>query len=264
MTEQEYTQSIVIPLLKYLGFVEVTYTHGIEEFGKDVLFSEYDRFGNKIYHAAQVKVGDISGGNNGIISDLINHIGKAFNMDFPDLITKEEVGISHFFVISSGRFVGNAPKLLLGYKSLLPYRHRLHFYEGHHIQALFERSLRDIKELCVATLNEIQYNSRQVLAGQKLLATGGTLYAGYTTASLSQLITKLALLQEREPLTIALRDYQVLVSRNNNLIAWIPLLRPIRGAEDETRALRNGLDAMLTRGAQLSDTIKQTLADLQP
>jgi len=58
MTEEEYTQTTVIPLLKYLGFTEVTYTHGIQEFGKDILFSEYDRFGNKIYHAAQVSLPD--------------------------------------------------------------------------------------------------------------------------------------------------------------------------------------------------------------
>jgi len=59
MNEKVYTQTSVIPLLKHLGYAKVTYNHGIEEFGKDVLFSEYDRFGNKIYHAAQVKVGDI-------------------------------------------------------------------------------------------------------------------------------------------------------------------------------------------------------------
>lgn len=264
MNEEEYTQTIVVPLLRHLGYVEVTYNHGIVEFGKDVLFSEYDRFGNKIYNAAQVKAGDISGGNTSGINDLVDHIVNAFNIDFPDLITQDEVAICHFFVITSGRFIGNAPKKLLSDKRLHLYRHRMHFYEGDHITAFFEKSLRDIKELCVSALNEIQYNTQLALTGRNLLVSGEVLYAGYAIPSLDKLTIKLALLQESEPLANSLRNYRLLISRNNNLINWLPVLSILRGAEQEKKALLEGIEAMLRTGDEMTRALKQKLADMKP
>ena len=61
MDENKYTNEIIIPLLRKMGYMEVTYNHGIREFGKDIIFSEFDKFGNKRYYAAQIKVGDIKG-----------------------------------------------------------------------------------------------------------------------------------------------------------------------------------------------------------
>jgi len=264
MKEDEFTKTTVVPLLKYLGYSEVTYTHGVTEFGKDILFSEYDRFGNKIYHAAQVKVGNISGNNKSGINDLIDHIVNAFSIDFSDLITKNDVAICHFFVITSGKFVGNAPTKLLKDKRLHQYRHRLHFYERHHIEDLFEKSLRTIKELCTEALNEIQYNSELARIGKDWLLDNRMLYSGgYITVSIDQLIIKLSLLHEIKELVESLRLYRLIICRNNNLIALIPVLKILRGSDPEEKDLLDSLKRMVEVGDELTSALQKTLAELE-
>ena len=64
MNENEFTINRVIPLLKSLGFKHIRYTHGQDEYGRDIIFYDHDRFGIEKLFCAQVKVGDISGGAN--------------------------------------------------------------------------------------------------------------------------------------------------------------------------------------------------------
>lgn len=45
MNEKEFVLKRVIPLLKTLGFEHVRYLHGIDEFGRDIIFYDNDRFG---------------------------------------------------------------------------------------------------------------------------------------------------------------------------------------------------------------------------
>ena len=200
MNETEYTNKVIIPLLKHMGYMEVTYNHGIDEFGKDIVFSEYDRFGNKKYHAAQVKDGNISGGNKSDINDIINHIQNAFNVEFPDFITKTSVSISDFFLITSGEFRGNAKTKLLSDKRLQTDKHRIHFYEGHNIEELFEKSYRDIRELYVAQLNELHRNIEVANAIQGILSSGGYIIGKYVDYNLPTLINKLCMFEYQKNL----------------------------------------------------------------
>ena len=217
-TEYEYTNKVIIPLLKHMGYMEVTYNHGIDEFGKDIVFSEYDRFGNKKYHATQVKVGNISGGNKSDINDIINHIQNAFCMEFPDLITRTSVSISDFFLITSGEFRGNAKTKLLSDKRLQTYKHRIYFYEGHNIEELFEKSYRDIRELYAAQLNELHRNIEIANTIQDLLNVGGFIIIGkYVDYNLPILINKLCMFEYQQNLRQKLERYQLLIARDTNL-----------------------------------------------
>ena len=44
-----------------MGFIDVKYNHSKGEFGKDVTFSEINKFGVRRNYGVQVKAGDLSG-----------------------------------------------------------------------------------------------------------------------------------------------------------------------------------------------------------
>jgi hypothetical protein len=213
VNEKEYTNELIIPLLKYMGFMEVTYNHGITEFGKDVVFSEYDKFGNKKYHAAQIKVGNISGGNKGQIQDLISHILNAFNLEFNDLISKQTVSINNYYLITSGQFIGTAKEILLNDRRLELYKHRIHFYEGQHIDELFERNFKEIKELLMSEVNETLLNIEisDLIRTELLENKMETASVQYTFIhnNLDELVRKLSMYREKESLRKKLERYQL-------------------------------------------------------
>ena len=261
MNETEYTNKVIIPLLKHMGYMEVTYNHGIDEFGKDVVFSEYDRFGNKKHHAAQVKVGNISGGTGSIINDIINHTQNAFNIEFPDLITKTNVSISDFFLITSGKFVGNAKAMLLNDKRLQPYKYRIHFYEGHHIAELFKKSYRDIRELYMAQLNELRRNIEIANVIQDILSGGGSIRGKYIDYNLPTLINKLSMFEDQKTLRQKLEMYQLQIARNNSIITYMPIMKALIGTEREKEDLIKGAKNIVSMSAELIVLIVETLTE---
>lgn len=262
MREDEYTLTVVIPLLRQLGYSEVTYNHGIDEFGKDIVFADYDRFGNKVYHAVQVKVGDLSGGNKTKMSDLINHVERAFNVSFEDLVTKTKVRLSHFFVIISGRFTGNARKLLMEDERLSRYLHRLHLYEGHHIQELTTRAFRELGFLLESQLAEFSWNKTISLA---LAQIGPTLpVTPYSTSNLTKLIDALSVADRYSGLVRQLRVYQAKLLRQNNLIALLPVLSPLHGAKNEITILKSEGSSVEQLADELAGVVRAAIAELGP
>jgi len=104
MTENQFRQELVVPTLKQMGFIDVIDTQGPNEFGRDVCFAEYDRFGTKRWFGAQLKVGDISGKVDGAVNEIVSQVETALKVPFKDLTTKQDTRISEMYVIVSGRF----------------------------------------------------------------------------------------------------------------------------------------------------------------
>lgn len=262
MNEEQYTTNVVIPLLRQLGYSEVTYNHGIAEFGKDVVFADYDRFGNKVYHAAQVKVGDLSGNNSSQLSDIIAHAEHAFDVAFDDLITKAAVRISHFFIIIAGRFTGNARRLLVESSRLSPYIHRLHLYEGHHIEGLATRAFRELRYLLESQLAELAWNKTVSQAVARL--GSASMVTPYSTSNLTRLIDSLAVAERYAERLRTLRTYQAHLLRLNALIALLPVLLPLNGATNEIAWLRS--EAISTEGVAdaLVGLLRDAISELGP
>ena len=106
--EQDFALSVVIPLLRKLGFSNVRYNHGRREFGKDIIFSRKTEFDDFEFWGAQVKYGDISGAANSEIDSIISQVDDAFKIPFYDLYTKRKERISKLLIVISGRFTENA------------------------------------------------------------------------------------------------------------------------------------------------------------
>lgn len=111
--EKLFTNKVVAPLLRKLEFLSVKLTHGTKEYGKDFIVSELNKLGDKRYCAIQVKAGNVNGGVNSQIDELLGQINDAFSMPFKDLATKNDHYISELIILISGKFTENAKEKII-------------------------------------------------------------------------------------------------------------------------------------------------------
>jgi thiol-disulfide isomerase/thioredoxin len=137
--EKEFTLRVVLPILRKLGFSNVKYNHGKREFGKDIVFSRLTEFDDVEHWAAQVKYGDVSGGANSEIDEILSQIEDAFKMPFYDLYTKARVRPSKVCVIISGKFTENAIEKICEKIESHAMRNNVVFVDGSRIDSLSER-----------------------------------------------------------------------------------------------------------------------------
>lgn len=106
--EIKFTVEVLLPLFRNMGFIDVRYNHGKREFGKDMTFSEIDKFGVIRNYGVQVKAGDVSGEAGSEIDKIIGQIGDAFSMPYVNTTSREKRYISDLIIAISGRFTDNA------------------------------------------------------------------------------------------------------------------------------------------------------------
>ncbi|MBI3882383.1 MAG: hypothetical protein HY301_20285 [Verrucomicrobia bacterium] len=106
--EDAFCRQLLYPLLRRMGFLFVRYSHGKKEYGKDFTFSEVTPFGNHRHYGLQAKAGDISGGVNAAIDELLGQLADAFAMPYYEIGSKEQRYISTFIIAISGTFKENA------------------------------------------------------------------------------------------------------------------------------------------------------------
>jgi hypothetical protein len=120
--EDLFCRELLYPLLRRMGFLFVRYTHGKKEYGKDFTFSEMTPFGIHHHYGLQAKAGDVKGGVNAAIDELLGQLEDAFAMPYYELGSREPRYISTFVIAISGSFTENArekivektPKGLIG------------------------------------------------------------------------------------------------------------------------------------------------------
>ena len=106
--EHIFTTEILLPTLKKMGFLEVKYTHGTKEFGKDIIFSKINEFNRIEYYALQAKAGDVKGSVSGQVNELIQQIDDAFRIPFNLMGASNEIYITKVIIGISGKFTENA------------------------------------------------------------------------------------------------------------------------------------------------------------
>ena len=130
--EAKFTIEVILPLFRNMGFIDVKYNHGKREYGKDVTFSEMDKFSVRRNYGVQVKAGDISGEAGSKIDKIIAQIGDAFSMHYIDTTSREKRYISDLIIAISGRFTDNAKDKIVEKIS----RRNIYFFDIDKIQEL--------------------------------------------------------------------------------------------------------------------------------
>ncbi len=106
--EHLFTSEILLPTLKKMGFLEVKYTHGTKEFGKDIIFSKINEFNRVEYYALQAKAGNIKGSVSGQVNEIIQQIDDAFKIPFTLIGVSNEIYITKVIIAISGKYTENA------------------------------------------------------------------------------------------------------------------------------------------------------------
>lgn len=106
--ESLFSEDILYPLFRKMDYLDVRYTHGTKEYGKDFTFSQLSSFGNLIHYGVQVKAGDMRGNVKSDIDEILGQIEDAFAMPYYEVCANEKRRINTFIIAISGKFTDNA------------------------------------------------------------------------------------------------------------------------------------------------------------
>lgn len=135
-TEREFIYNILMPLIRKIGFVNIIYNHGKNEYGKDIIFSRVTEFYDVEYWGLQAKFGNISGENKSDIDTIISQIDDSFKMPFIDLYSKSEQYISKLVIAISGKFTFNSINKILNKIESRAILNNIYFLDGQRIHSL--------------------------------------------------------------------------------------------------------------------------------
>ena len=106
LNEMPLTKRFLIPLFSEgMGCKDVQYTHGVLEFGIDILYYTEDEFGERIYTGVQVKAERIT---NRSVDTIFRQITEALGGSFTDLSTGEEINVKRIVLMTSHGFTDMA------------------------------------------------------------------------------------------------------------------------------------------------------------
>jgi hypothetical protein len=111
--EKLFCLEILYPLIRKMGYLDVRFTHGIKEFGKDFTFSDVTKFGNLRHYGMQVKAGNMRGNVNADIDEIMGQLDDAFSMPYYEVSANEERRINTFIIAISGNFTENAKEKIV-------------------------------------------------------------------------------------------------------------------------------------------------------
>ena len=139
-SEKIFCKEILTPLFRHMGFESIIFNHGVREFGKDYILSEMTKIGKIRYCGVQVKAGNIEGGVNSQIDNILYQIKDAFEMPFSFKDENKQCFISELYIIISGTFTSNA-KEKIRYKIPKGFYGAVHFLEKEDIENLIVKYL---------------------------------------------------------------------------------------------------------------------------
>ena len=135
--EKELCEKVIVPLLRKMGYTSVQYRCGIDEFGRDIIFCELDRFRNPRWMGAQVKAVKIHGTSSrskGNVQEIMNKIQEAFDNPFFETSLNKEEHIKDMYIITSKDIT---PKARASIKNRFK-NQNVHFIDGQKLIELIQ------------------------------------------------------------------------------------------------------------------------------
>ena len=109
--EKAFCELYLTPFFKKIGFEQVIFNHGNNEFGKDYILVTKNIFGETEYYGVQAKAGNMSGAATSNISEITNQINIGFNNPYK-LVDGKEIYISKMIIAISGAYTENAKTII--------------------------------------------------------------------------------------------------------------------------------------------------------
>jgi len=115
LTEKEFRQDLIIPLLSKMGYMAPIEYHGTTEKGKDIICIEYDRLNEQRFLAIVAKTGDLTGNvakGSGLMT-IVSQVQQAFDNPYEDLYNMRQVFINEVWVMTNGKIVSGAQESVI-------------------------------------------------------------------------------------------------------------------------------------------------------
>lgn len=115
ISEKEFRQDLIIPLLSKMGYLAPIEYHGANERGKDIICFEYDRLNEQRFLSVVAKTGDLTGSaatNLGLMN-VVNQVQQAFDVPYEDLYNMRQIFINEVWVMTSGKIVSGAQESVI-------------------------------------------------------------------------------------------------------------------------------------------------------
>jgi hypothetical protein len=135
--EKKFSLNVLLPLFRSMGYQDVQYNHGTQEFGRDIIFSETDKLGTQRNFGVQVKAGDMTGKAGSELDNLIGQIDDALKITYLDVYSRERRQITDLIIAISGKFTGNATQKICE----KAHSNKVHFLDIDKIQELIAKYL---------------------------------------------------------------------------------------------------------------------------
>lgn len=102
ISEQELCELVLLPLLAGIGYREIRYTHGMLEFGKDIICSRTDPLEGLQYIGFTVKSQTLDGtvSSSRSIREIHYQVSQALKTPFISPVDGREITLSHVFVVT--------------------------------------------------------------------------------------------------------------------------------------------------------------------
>lgn len=134
--EEGFREDFIQPLLVKLGFVNISNKHGSQEFGKDYVFSEIDRFAHYRHMVVQAKHEEsINQGRK--VDDLLSQVRQAFTVPYSLPSAHHEVRrVSAVYVFNTGTITDNATTQIANGLTDPAARCNVHFFDGAQLEII--------------------------------------------------------------------------------------------------------------------------------
>jgi len=117
LSEDALRQTVLIPLLSKMGFIDPIHHHHQNEKGKDIVCKEYDTVFKKTkYIAVVVKKGNITGSSSSSDGyfNVINQIKQSLNEPYKHIYELREITIDQCLLVASGKFLATSLESIYG------------------------------------------------------------------------------------------------------------------------------------------------------
>ena len=141
LDEKKLKNDVLISLFRTMEFNDVIDYHGSVEEGKDLIFFEENKIGEREYIAVQAKAVKIHGrvGEKGNASEVLTQAQQAFTSTFVDVYDGKEKRVDKVFIVSSHEIDSSAKESIRGtLQSINIFKH-ISFIEGDKLVELIDR-----------------------------------------------------------------------------------------------------------------------------
>ena len=143
MDEAKLRTEVLIPLLRAMGFRDVTEYHGAAERGKDIVCWQTGSFGNRQNFAVVAKATQMTGKASiarGSAGEVAHQIKQCFNSDYTDPVTAEKQSVDEVWVVCNKKITQQTIDAINGSFAQSD-RRGVTFSDGDALWALVEKHL---------------------------------------------------------------------------------------------------------------------------